>query len=199
MTGENHGEAGRSSSLLQLFWRSFIGLVVIFGVGALIGVLLGHHIGVAARAIIETLGLIGVGICVFGSEAFGVPVPPSTYTFAAIAGESPVTAILIISFATSVAGASLAYLLGPHIGRLPIVRTWLERFRPDGEALFQRWGVWTVGVAALTPLPFTICCWLAGIYRMAYIPFFAATLVRAPRLLLYYGVFALGWTGAGMI
>lgn len=199
MTEDTRGDAGQSGSLRRLIKRSLIGLVAIFSIAALFGILLGDQIAVAAHLVIETLGLLGVGLCVFAAEAFGVPVPPSTYTFAAIAGESPVTAILIISFGTSIAGASLAYLIGPYIGRLPVIRDWLERFRPDGEVLFQKWGIWTVGVAAITPLPFTICCWLAGIYRMAYVPFFAATLARVPRLLLYYAVFTLGWAGAGTI
>lgn len=199
MTSDKRGDTERSGSLRRLIARSFIGLVAIFSITALFGILIGDHIAVAAHLVIETLGLLGVGACVFAAEVFGLPVPPSTYTFAAIAGDSPVTAILLISFGTSIAGASLAYLLGPYIGRLPVIRDWLERFRSDGEMLFQKWGIWTVGIAAITPLPFTICCWLAGIYRMAYVPFFAATLVRVPRLLLYYAVFSLGWTGAGSV
>ncbi len=199
MTVDQRGDSDRSRSLRPLIGRSFLGMGAIFLFAALVGLAVGDRLANFAGTVIETLGILGVGICVFTAEAFGLPVPPSTYTFAAVAGGSPVTAVLLISFATSIGGASLAYLIGPYVGRLPVIRTWLDRFYADGEVLFKKWGIWTVGIAAMTPLPFSVCCWLAGIYRMAYIPFFTATLVRIPRLLLYYGVFALGWTGGAAI
>ena len=62
--------------------------------------------------------------------------------------------------------------------------------------LLKKWGLWTVVIAALTPIPFSIVCWFAGIYKMPYRPFFIGTLVRFLRFALFYYLFVIGWTSA---
>ena len=183
----------------RLAWQTIAGFVVMVGVVGALGYYLREPISHLAVLSIDTLGLIGVFVGVFASDSLGFPVPPSTYLFAAVAAESPMLAILIVASAASILGASIAYKAGPVIGRLPILRGFLERFRIRGESLFKRWGIWTVGIAALTPLPFPVVCWLAGIYRMPFGRFFTATLVRAPRFAAYYGAFSFGWASAGLI
>ena len=169
------------------------------GLVVVLGVVLRDEVAACATVIVDTLGAFGVFVGVFASDVFGIPVPPSTYVFAAIASDSPTAPILIIAIITSIFGGSIAYFIGPYIGKIPFLNTQLERFRPRGEGIFDRWGIWAVGAAALTPLPFSLCCWLAGIYRMPFGRFFTATLMRGPRLMLYYGLFLLGWTGAASL
>lgn len=182
----------------KLAWKSAILMVISVCVVMLLGYFLREPITAWAIAAIDVLGALGIFAGVLASDAFGFPVPVSTYLFAAVAADSPIVVILIVTSLASIIGASIAYLVGPYIGRLPVLRTILERFRPRGEAIFERWGVWAVGIAALTPLPFAVFCWLAGIYRMPFVRFFSATLVRAPRVLAYYGFFALGWAGSAV-
>src|SRR5699024_2773959 len=116
---------------------------------------------------VDYLGLSGIFLAVIASDAFGFPIPPSTFLFAAVASGSPVFGLLILISLTSILGGTIAYLIGPWIGKLPLLKRILERARPRGERLIDRWGVWAIGVAAITPLPFPIFCWLAGIYRMS--------------------------------
>ncbi len=165
----------------------------------LLGYFLFEPVTTAAVQAVEFLGPIGLFIGVFASDALGFPVPPSTYLFAAVAAESPIAIVLAITIIASITGATVAYHVGPLLTRAPIVGRILERHRPRGEALFERWGIWAVGIAALTPLPFALFCWLAGIYKMPFKRFFSATLVRAPRIIAYYGFFALGWAGAAAL
>ncbi len=194
--GEHHEEDGL---LRRLAWQSIVGVVVMVVTVGLLGFYLREPISHLAVLSIDTLGLIGVFLGVFASDSIGFPVPASTYLFAAVAAESPMIAILIVASIASILGGSIAYKAGPLVGRLPILRGLLERFRPRGERLFKRWGIWTVGIAAATPLPFPIVCWLAGIYRMPFGRFFTATLVRAPRFAAYYGAFTVGWASAGLL
>lgn len=177
----------------KLMWQTLAILLVAVAGIVVLGVFFREPVTEAATRAVAVLGVPGIVAGVLASDVLGFPVPPSTYLFAAVAAGSPVTALLVIISATSVLSGTLAYLLGPWIGRLPLLSRVLERFRPRGELLIRRWGVWAIGVSALTPLPFPIFCWLAGIYRMPYRRFFATTLLRAPRMVVYYAFFALGW------
>lgn len=61
------------------------------------------------------------------------------------------------------AAAALDWLLGRWLAHH--VQPLLERIHGYGrcEAALQRHGVWAVGASALTPLPFSLVCWLAGL------------------------------------
>jgi membrane protein YqaA with SNARE-associated domain len=149
-----------------------------------------------ANWVVTELGLFGVFFGVLATDIFTIPIPPDAYLFVVVASDGPVAAILAVCCAGSIIAGSLAYKLGPYIQRLPFLRSRLEHFRSRGERLFLKYGVWTVVIAALSPIPFSITCWLAGIYKMPYRSFFFATFARIPRLLGYYALFVLGWTVA---
>lgn len=182
-----------------LIKKTAVGAVLLSSFIVALGYFFHDAVTTGATQVIDTLGGFGVFVGVVASDVFGVPVPPSTYIFAAVAAESPTTLILLIAVITSFLGGPMAYVVGPYLGKLPVLHGQLERFRDRGEGLFERWGIWAVGAAAITPIPYALCCWLAGIYRMPFGPFFAATLIRAPRLLVYYGLFVLGWAGATVL
>ncbi len=59
--------------------------------------------------------------------------------------------------------AGIDCLLGRRLA--PRVRPWLARQRGYArcERLLARHGVWAVGLSAVTPLPFSLVCWVAGL------------------------------------
>lgn len=193
------GDIAADPFFRKLAWKGIAMMLVSVSVVMLLGYYLREPVTTAAVQVVDILGPLGIFAGVLASDAFGFPVPPTTYLFAAVAADAPVVLVLVVTAVASIIGGSIAYLIGPFIGRLPVLRTILERHRPRGEIIFKRWGIWTIGIAAVTPLPFALFCWLAGIYRMPFIRFFSATLVRAPRIAAYYAFFALGWAGAAAI
>ncbi|WP_158542259.1 YqaA family protein [Lujinxingia litoralis] len=180
----------------RLAWQSVAIMVVMFALTALLGYWLRDPITDLATQFVQLLGAPGIFLGVLAADAISFPIPASTYLFAGVASGASVIPVLIATSLASLMGGALAYLVGPQVARIPFLARRLEIFRPRGEALFKRWGAWAVGIAAVTPMPFSIICWLAGIYRMPFKPFFTATLVRVPRVCLYYGLFALGWASA---
>ena len=151
-----------------------------------------------SRWVVVHLGLPGIIVAVMISDVLTAPIPPDTMLF--MAATSPDihngVAIVTISLASTIAG-SIAYVVGPYLSKLPIIREKIEGFRPRGEALFERWGSWAVAIGALSPLPYSIFCWMAGIYKMDYKRFFIATLFRIPRIAGYYALFMFGWASIG--
>jgi len=142
--------------------------------------------------VVEELGLTGIFLSILASDAFTFPVPPDTYLLVAVAARAPVLPILATCIAASLVAGSIAYAFGPQIVKVPIIRRRVDRFEDKGIALYQKYGVWTVTIAALSPIPFSIICWFAGIYRMSYAKFLLATTARITRFIGYYYLFVVG-------
>ena len=146
-----------------------------------------------ALYVAHSLGLPGIFGGVLFADATNFPLPPDLFLFTAVAGTlSPLAVLAVVSGASILAG-SVAWSLGPLLGRIPGIGRRVERYRQQGEAFFARYGVWAVAIAALTPLPYSAFAWLAGAYRMPWKRFLLATLFRIPRFLFYLLLFRIGW------
>ena len=183
---------GRTSIKAIALQTVVVSLLIIVAV-VVAGAFFKQPIQLLATWMVETFGIVGtiLGICI--SDIFGLPIPPDTFIFIAATSGYPDVPVAAGLAAVSVGCGSAAYLLGPYVGRVPLLRTKVEQWRVKGEHLFERWGVWTVAIGALSPLPYSITCWFAGIYHMPYKRFFLATLFRIPRIVAYYMIFRLGW------
>jgi membrane protein YqaA with SNARE-associated domain len=186
----------REFSMRRLLLDTVLFTIALVVVVAIAGYLFRDPLATAADWMIERFGLAGLFVGTFLADAFTLPIPPDVYLFIGIAsGTAKIPTIVACSIAT-VAGGNLAYFVGPYVQKLPYLKDKLNDFRPKGEVLFKGYGIWAVAVAAMTPVPFSIVSWLAGIYRMPYSKYFAASLVRVPRIIGYYGLYALGWAPA---
>lgn len=185
-------------SLRRLVVETIVITVVLVGGVAVAGYLFRSPLQQMAEWLIDVLGYGGLFVGVFLADAFTFPVPPDVYLFLSIASGASVTLTLLSCASASIIAGNVAYLIGPYIQQIPFLRQRLEDFRPRGEYLFQKWGGRAVAIAALTPVPFSIVAWLAGIYRTPYQWFATATLVRIPRIVGYYALYAYGWAPAAV-
>lgn len=180
-------------SLRRIAVETLVFTVACVGGVFLAGYLFRSPLEEAARWMIDVLGYGGMFAGVFAADAFTFPLPPDVYLFLSIASGADVLATIAVCSISSVIAGNLAYKIGPYIERIPLLRERLDEFRPRGEYLFQEWGGWAVAISALTPVPFSIVSWLAGIYRMSHRSFFLASLFRIPRIAGYYALYAYGW------
>jgi membrane protein YqaA with SNARE-associated domain len=187
-------EKAEEVSLKPLIIRGVVVTALIFAAVWIIGHYVAEPAEHLADLIVENLGIWGIFLAVLAADALTLPIPPDTYLLAAVASDTDAITIVNVVAVASVIAGSLAYLVGPIFERFAFLRKRIDKVRPQGEALFAKYGTWTIVVASLTPLPFSVTCWIAGIYRMPYRPFFLATLARIPRFWLYYLMFEFGWT-----
>ncbi|HID10319.1 MAG TPA: DedA family protein [Candidatus Latescibacteria bacterium] len=133
-------------------------------------------------------GLLALGL----SVAVYQPVAPDPFLMAGSGlGMNPYFAVSV-ALAGTIAGSAGGYALGRFMGRrvLRILRI-KERYLQKVEALFRRYGVWGVALAAFSPVPLRETSWLAGTFRMPPKPFLmAVALGTAPR---YCGAALLGY------
>ena len=187
-------KATRNPSLRPVILQAAIFTGLLLAIVALGGLFFREPLEAFAHWIVAEFGLFGIFLGVMATDAFTFPIPPDTYLFVAVASGTAVAPILAVVCVASVLAGNIGYTLGPYLQRIGFIRSRIEAFRPRGEQLFLRYGMWTVAIAALTPIPFSVTCWFAGIYKMPRMAFFFATLMRIPRLLGYYGLFVLGWS-----
>ena len=193
MEDEQNIENEAKLDLRYLIVRTIIFTIVIVAAVVLLGAFFREPVTLFANWLIDELGLFGLLFGIVISDAFTFPVPPDTYLLITVASGGDVQKMLTICCLGSISAGTIAYFFGPHVSKFPYFSKRIEKYRSRGEKLFEMYGVWTVAIAALTPIPFSIVCWFAGIYKMAYPRFFVATLARIPRLVGYYWLFELGW------
>jgi membrane protein YqaA with SNARE-associated domain len=117
-----------------------------------------------------------------------IPVDPLLIGMAIL---NPNLALVYAGVATvsSVAGAVAGHWLGLRCGRPLVLKMISEKKLSQVEALFQRYGVWAILVAAVTPIPYKVFAVTAGVLRMKRYPFIVASLIgRGARFFLLGGL-----------
>ena len=146
-----------------------------------------------SRLVLDKLGPAGLFFGPFVADAFSVPMPPQLYLLAAITThQSPVLTIGLVG-AGSLSGGNVARLLGSRIGDRPLFQRLLGKTHGKVHGVFARYGYWAVAVGSLMPLPYSILCYLAGVYRMPTGLFAVMSLLRIPRLIFFYCVLRAGF------
>lgn len=137
-----------------------------------------------AEEIVADYGYVGIFFISF-TESIIQPVPPDPFITGGTAFGLNVLTAAIIAALGSVLGGIVGYFLGKYLGE-PVAKKLLsEKYYDKGEILFRRFGIWAVLIAAITPIPFKVICWLAGIFEMPIGGFILASFIgRFPRFLI---------------
>jgi membrane protein YqaA with SNARE-associated domain len=125
------------------------------------------------------LGLPGLAILSF-TEAFVQPVPPEALTLPMFIAEqgNPMMIFLIwlVVTLTSVGGAMVGWWLGKVFGR-PVADRFINPKHIDRlESLIVRYGDAGIFIAAVSPIPYKVLAWVAGMGEMDYRRFIIAGL-----------------------
>jgi membrane protein YqaA with SNARE-associated domain len=156
---------------------------------------LGDYLEYYGELLVERFGYGGMFAATLFMDTFIVPVSPDIIIFVSIAGNvNTFWAIFTIALASMIAG-NLGYLIGKFLGNRKVVMKRLEKYERKGRYLMKKYGLWAVIVGAMTPIPFSAICWLAGILDMKYTHFLAGVLWRVPRFLLWYIIIGMGFKG----
>jgi membrane protein YqaA with SNARE-associated domain len=124
-----------------------------------------------------------------------IPVPPEPLLIAmSVARRALALPYSVLATGASVLGALLDYYVGRWGGR-PLAERLVDKGRLDRiSGSFQRHNVWVVGLAAFTPLPYSVFSLAAGLAHLKTHRFVLASLVgRGARFFgISAGVYLLG-------
>ena len=111
-------------------------------------------------------------------ESLISPIPPDPLLIA-MSVLKPYMAIyfsLIATFA-SVSGALFGHWIGKKYGRLVLKKFVSEEKILIGEKLFDKYGVWAILLAAITPIPYKVFAILAGVLKLDVKRFLIASII----------------------
>ena len=125
---------------------------------------------------LDGFGLLGLAILLF-TEAIINPIPPETLFWPMLIADGTMYGSLILTLvatSSSVTGAIIGYTIGIRAGR-PLI----ERFASDNtirrlEVLTERYGAGGIFIAAVSPIPYKVFGWIAGMGKMDLRLFIAA-------------------------
>jgi membrane protein YqaA with SNARE-associated domain len=182
-----------SRNLLRWLVRFVLGILALLGCVALIASRYRHELETIGRTFVDKFGLIGMALGTFIADGFHFPVPPQFYMLLAIAsGRSQVMAFLAI-MCGSLLGGAVGFLFARRLSRIALVNRFLERSTRSVRHLFDKYRYRAVLIASLTPLAYSVLCYIAGAYRMPKRVLALISLLRIPRLVMFYYLVRLGW------
>ena len=127
---------------------------------------------------VDGMGLIGLAILSF-TEAIVQPVPPDLLVLPmSINAELDyLLAIWLVVTLSSVGGSLVGYWLGDIFGKPFLNKFAKEKTITKFENLTKRYGTFGVFIAALSPIPYKVFGWMAGIGKMEKKTFLIAGLI----------------------
>jgi len=171
----------------RLTGKAIVGILVLGVLVGLAGAYFESHMVTASEWVTGSLGLPGLLLGVALTDTIISPVPPDLFLIVIAKGELASSWAWVgplAGFAS--AGGGFA---GSFVGRA-IGTRWLgartRRLLAEQGPVLQRYGVWAIVLGAVTPLPFSVVCWLAGMARIRPVQIAAVSLLRVPRFVLYY-------------
>ena len=169
--------------------KAMIFAIFLFVAALVTGLFFESQIVALSETLLRSVSIPILGIFVAFNDLIVSPVPPDVLLLVlGRSDESAINLFLIVVFfgLSSTLGGTVAWFIARKFGN-PM---WLgEKFqsyiRKHHDAV-NRYGKWAVGLAAITPLPFSVVCWIAGFVKIDFAQFFLMALLRVPRFLAYF-------------
>ncbi len=175
--------------------RLAISLVLLYLFLVVLRFTLGDQLELIGEELVHRFGYVGVFFSTLFLDTFITLISPDIILFVSIAGGMNTFWALVTVSAASIIGGNIGYLIGKFLGHREIILKRIRPYEKRGKFLMKRYGLWAVIIGAMTPIPFSAVCWIAGMLEMKYSHFMAGVIWRIPRFLLWYLVLSLGFKG----
>lgn len=176
----------------RLLIQTAIGIVVLMGLTFLAGRYFDAELRAIGFGFVDQFGGPGVAVCCAGPDAFPMPPPHELCMMFARLGGMPFWEVVAWATAGSLSGGTLGYIIGRQLSHAAWFRQMIEgRGRLAWQAI-ERHGPLALAMGALSPIPYSICCWASGAMQMRPLVFFLVSLLRIPRLAFYLWLIQLG-------
>lgn len=187
----------REQAALRLYVRRKLVRAVVVLLALIVGVGIASvwyeaELFLAAHWVYEHVGLSGILAILFTTDTLVSPFPPDLLLLV-VAKSALHTHWLSVIGAMGVLSAlagNVGWFLGRHVGGTRSAQRVLRHFRVRDQKLVARYGRWGIVLGALTPIPFSVTCWAAGLLHLPFAQVFWPTLLRIPRFFAYYAAIA---------
>lgn len=180
----------------RLLRKHFLGaaasLVLLVAIAAVLMVQFRPELDSFTAAVFAAVGIWGLVGLIFFTDTFVSPFPPDSVLI--LIAASPYHQhwhwlIPAVGAASFLAGC-LGYGCGKLLSNKSWALRWFDSMHSRNEEMVARYGPWAVALGAMTPVPFSITCWTAGLLRLKFSSFMLPALLRIPRYVIYYAAIA---------
>lgn len=173
--------------------RTIAGILLWLGFVALLGSLFREELETWGTWFTGRFGVVGMAAGTFLAEAVQFPVPPQFYMLASVTGGFSSGVSFAAIALGSLAGGAAAMLGARRLMGWHAFRSRLEA----GESRFDEWlgryGKKAIWIGSVSPLPFSMMCIIAGIYRVPRSWALLLFALRVPRLMVFFLAIRAGW------
>ena len=177
--------------------KAVVALVAFVLIVGVIGFVFERELTIATAWVVEHIGFVGMCLVLLVSDSLITPMTPDILLIVISRTELAehwLRHVLILGCISVIAG-----ILGWQIGRWLEHYPWAQRmfgdFKDDHREFIRKYGFWAIAMGSITPLPYSVTCWGAGIIGIRWQSvLFASLLFRIPRFIIYY--LLLSTTGA---
>lgn len=163
-------------------WKSITVLTIVF---LAIAIGFAPQFEVMGAWIVDRFGLPGLLLSTFLLDYLLQPFPPDIPLYSFILGGDGFWGVITLVALTSVVGGVCGYWTGRLLEYEGAIRFVGKKRYKQAVDLFHDHGVAAVVVAALSPVPFNVVCWSAGMFKMDFGKFLLSSIVsRMPRFYL---------------
>lgn len=174
---------------------SIAAIAVFFLMG---GIFFEEEIHSFGKYLFSVMGLPGLSLLIFLGDSVVTPIPPDVALIIikqADLADQAYRAVTMLGVVSVFAGFT-GWGLGRFLRRTKLPR-WIFGPKLDkAELMMKKFGPIAVSVGALTPIPYSVTTWTAGMFGLRFRRIILPTLLRIPRFWLYYwildGAFRLG-------
>ena len=192
LNGAPQPSAPQSTRRLAL--RLLLGALAFLAMVVLIVRTLRPQLETLGRGFVDHFGLAGMAFGTYIADGFHFPIPPQFYMLLAVGSGTSDLAAFTVIMVGSLAGGVSGYAVARRLSRFPRLWNWLTRvggrFRKQLEG---RNAYRSAVIASLTPVAFSVQCYVSGLYRLPLRPFALILALRIPKLILFYYLVKLGW------
>lgn len=163
-------------------------LILLVASLAILGKLYAAELLIATGWIHDQVGFLGLAAILLVTDAVITPIPPDLL-LVVIANTDLANRwwLYVPTLGAISSGAGIiAWYLSSRLGHTRIPKLILGRFRERNSAMVSRYGALAVVLGALTPIPYSLTCWTAGMLHVPLKTLAWATLLRIPRFVGYY-------------
>lgn len=188
-----NAERASTRETVRLVAQVVVPLGVVFLGVSMAAALFRPQLRVLGEGFVHRFGYAGMALGAFVSDAFNFPIPPQFYMLTAVAAGAPQIPSVTVVCVSSVIAANVAYFVAGSLAKVPFIAHRIEASRPRIDPLFAKYGYYAVAIGAMLPIPFSLLCYVAGLYKVPYRIYVVLVLMRVPRLLAFYALIRLGW------
>lgn len=169
--------------------KALAGILILIVTMAILGLWLEEEMSIGMNWVVDRIGFAGLCLILFVTDALVTPFPPDILLV--VVAKSDLAehwpGYVLILGTVSVCAGMLGWVIGRRLGHFKFVRNYFGQYNEEQSAFIRKYGFWAIVLGSITPLPYSVTCWTAGVIGMRWSTVLAASaLFRIPRIVIYY-------------